>query len=212
MKIKIAIADDHVLFTKGLENILNSLAQLEVIKVFPDGASLLEGLGQSLPDILLLDIQMPGKPGDQLAGIIARKYPSVRMIALTGFDSALYVNNMMAQGVHGYVLKTSGEDILLEAIHKVYNGGSYIAESIQQKAAQQEQSVKRSMAMKSHLTPREKEILQLISEGLTSAEISSRLFLSLHTVINYRDNILLKLDVKNTALLIAKAMRMGLIN
>jgi DNA-binding NarL/FixJ family response regulator len=212
MKIKIAIADDHVLFTKGLENILNHIPSIEIVGIYTNGEELLKGLQQHLPDIVLLDIQMPGKTGDQVAGIITKKYPSVKMIALTGFDSALYVTNMMAQGVKGYVLKVSGEDILIEAINKVYHGETYIAESIRQKAWQQEQSVKRSMAMKSHLTPREKEILQLIAEGLTSAEISARLFLSNHTVINYRDNILLKLDVKNTALLIAKAMRLGLIN
>lgn len=212
MKIKVAIADDHALFTKGLENILHNLSFLEVVAVFTNGEELLKGFQQLLPDILLLDIQMPGKTGDQLAGVIAKKYPSVKMIALTGFDSALYVTSMMAQGVKGYVLKASGEEILIEAITKVYQGETYIAESIRLKALQQEQSVKRSMAMKSNLTPREKEILQLIAEGLTSAEISTRLFLSHHTVINYRDNILLKLDVKNTALLIAKAMRLGLIN
>jgi DNA-binding NarL/FixJ family response regulator len=212
MKIKIAIADDHALFTKGLENILNMSPSMEVVNVFSNGQTLLTGFQHSLPDILLLDIQMPGKTGDQLAGIISKKFPSIKMIALTGFDNALYVNSMMAQGVRGYVLKTSGEDVLIEAIKKVYNGDIYIAESIRQKAWQQEQSIKRSMSLKSYLTPREKEVLQLIAEGLTSTEISRKLYLSHHTIVNYRDNILLKMDVKNTALLIAKAMRLGLIN
>jgi len=160
--------------------------------------------------VLLLDIQLPGKTGDELAPIILRKYPGIRILTLTNFDSTLHVSNMLRQGVHGYLLKNAEEDVLIRAIETVYRGESFLEESMKDRLHRLDIRITRTVSTKSTLTPREKEILQLIVTGDTSQEIAEKLFLSLHTVENYRTSIMLKLDVKNVAALIRKALRTGL--
>lgn len=212
MNIKIAIADDHPMIIKGLQNILANYPHITLTATYPDGALLLEGLRQQVPDVLLLDIQLPGKTGDELAPIILKKYPGIRILTLTNFESTLHVNNMLRQGVHGYLLKNAEEDILIRAIETVYQGDSFLEDNMKEKLHRLDVRITKTVSSKSTLTPREKEILQLIVNGDTSQEIADKLFLSLHTVENYRTSIMLKLDVKNIAGLIAKALRTGMAN
>src|SRR5690606_11629375 len=125
--IRVAIVDDHPMIIGGLENILTRYPNIALTHTYNNGASLLNGLKENgAPDVLLLDIQLPDIPGDELTPLILRKYPNVRIIILTNFDSALYVNNMIRRGVHGYLLKTSEKDVLIKAIETVHNGDSYI--------------------------------------------------------------------------------------
>jgi DNA-binding NarL/FixJ family response regulator len=210
MQIKIAIADDHPMIIKGLQNMLANYPHITLTATYANGAVLLEGLRQDTPDVLLLDIQLPGKTGDELAPIILRKYPGIRILTLTNFDSTLHVSNMLRQGVHGYLLKNAEEDVLIRAIETVYRGESFLEESMKDRLHRLDIRITRTVSTKSTLTPREKEILQLIVTGDTSQEIAEKLFLSLHTVENYRTSIMLKLDVKNVAALIRKALRTGL--
>ncbi len=210
MNIRIAIADDHPMIIKGLKNTLSSYPNMELTGTYANGKELVKGLQEAEPDVLLLDIQMPGKNGDELAPVILRKYPNIRILTLTNFDSTLYVTNMLRHGVHGYLLKTTEEDVLIEAIETVYQGKEYIEPAMREKMQQLAIRINKTVTSKSALTPREKEILQLIVDGLTSPQIAEKLFLSLHTVENYRLSILLKMDVTNTAQLVKKALRHGL--
>jgi len=164
-----------------------------------------------MPDVLLLDIQLPDKPGDELTHLVLKKFPLIKIIALTNFNSVLHVNSMIANGAKGYLLKTTEEATLIKAIETIFQGGSFIEESLRDELRDFETGVKRMATLKTTLTPREKEILQLIADGLTGQEIASKLFISFKTVEYYRYNILLKLDCTNTALLIKKAMTMGLV-
>jgi DNA-binding NarL/FixJ family response regulator len=212
MQIKVAIADDHPLIIKGLQDTLATFPHILLTATYPNGDQLLEGLAQQIPDVLLLDIQLPGKTGDELAPIILAEYPELRILTLTHFDSTLHASNMLRQGVHGYLLKDADEDVLIRAIETVHQGGIFIEESMREKLYDLNIRITKAAGQKPILTPREKEVLLLIVDGLTSQEIAKKLSLSPNTVENSRSSIMLKLDAKNVAQLIKKALRTGIIS
>lgn len=204
--INVAIADDHSIVLNGLQKILALHTDIKVTDVYLNGDSLLEGLETKQPDVLLLDIQMPGKNGIELAGIISKKFPDVKMIALTNVDILVQVKKMLQKGCLGYLLKDASPEILVEAIKTVHTGEQFLYESLSK------QLVNNFFSQNSkQLTRREKEILQLITEEHTNQEIADKLFLSLRTVENHRNNLLQKLDVKNTAGLVKIAIQEGLV-
>ena len=211
-KIKLAIADDHPLVINGLRHILNNCPDMEITGSYNNGAELLAGIASNEPDVLLLDVQMPGQTGDELAVIISAQYPLVRMLALTNLDNVYYIKNMMRSGVHGYILKTTREEILLEAIRTVYGGDQYLEPVLKEKVLIDALQAKKDFAAAPILSRREKEVLQYIATNLTSQQIADKLFVSKRTIDNHRLNLMLKLDVKNGAALIKKAIQLGLIN
>jgi len=208
--IRIAIADDHPMMIQGLAHVLLRYPHIRLAGTFLNGTELLAGLEEGTPDVLLLDIQLPGKTGDELAPLILKKYPELKILTLTNFDSTLYANNMMKHGVHGYLLKTADEKVLIKAIETVFHGDIFIEESMRSRMQQIDHKIRKAVSSKSSLTPREKEILQLLVNGDTCPEIAEKLYLSTGTVENYRVSILLKLDAKNTAALVSKALKLGL--
>ncbi len=210
--ISIAIADDHPVVIKGIQTMLANYTHIHLTGTYTNPEELLLGLSCDLPDILLLDIQFPGKTGDELTPVILKKYPVLKIIALTNFNSILYVNSMLRNGAQGYLLKTTEEDILIKAIETVCEkGGIYLEPSLKEELREFEYNKRRATSLKTSLTPREKEILQLITDGYTGQEIAQTLFISFSTVEHDRNNILLKMDAKNTAALIKKAMTLGLV-
>ncbi len=210
MHITISIADDHPMIIDGLQNILPHYPNIVLKGSYKNGTSLLAGLEHYLPDVLLLDIQMPDITGDELTPILLKKYPDLKILVLTNFESALYANNMFKRGAHGYLLKTAENITLISAIEKVYQGEQFVEERMQEKIRQMNIREKNASFSKSTLTPRESEILQLLVNGYTAPQIAETCFLSLRTVVNYRTSIMLKLDVNNTAMLVKKALTMGL--
>lgn len=211
-KISIAIADDHPMIIDGLKNMLRDFPHMRLSGAYRNGSELLAGLEKGpLPDVVILDIQMPDQNGEELAQVISKKYPDIKMMTLTNFDSPAYLAAMTRQGVLGYLLKTTEKNTLAAAIEAVYAGNEYIEPALKEKMDMLSFRANRIAVAKIRLTEREKEVLPLIIEGLTDKEIAARLFLSLYTAKNYRTNLLLKLDVKNTAGLIRKAMQLGLV-
>lgn len=204
--ITIAFADDHLIVIKGLQNILASIPDIEIVGTYQNGIELLEGLAQTQPDVLLLDIQMPGMTGIELSAVIQKKYSSVKVIALTNVDIPVQVKKMLQQGAMGYLLKDASPEIIIEAIRTVHAGEQYIQASISKRLVSNIISPE-----KKQLTKREKEVLKLITEELTNQQIADQLFLSLRTVENHRNNLLQKLDVKNTAGLVKVAIQEGLV-
>lgn len=205
--IRIAIADDHALVINGLQKIFSTSPHMEIIGTYMNGDQLLSGLQQQLPDILLLDIQMPGKDGIELAGIVHKQYPDVKMIALTNIEILHQVRKMMKQGCMGYLLKDVDAPTLFSAVQRVYNGEMVMHDKIKTELASQLMSNSQPQQM----TRREIEILQLIAQEYTNTEIAGKLFISPATVENHRNRMLQKLGVKNTAGLIKKGMEQGLI-
>lgn len=210
--ISVAIADDHPLVLSGLQSVLKQYEHIDLIDSYKNGATLLEGLSRRTPDVLLLDIQMPDKTADKLVPLILSRHVNIKIVILTNFDSSLYINNMFKLGIHGYLLKNAEEKELIEAIETVYGGNTYIEIALKEKMGLLEGKIVKSVFTKTSLTPREKEILRHIGDGKTNQEIADTLFLSIRTIENYRLNIQLKLGAKNTAVLIRKAMQLGLLD
>ena len=208
--IQIGIADDHPMVITGIRNMLAGNEDIAIIATYTDGIALMNGLADNQPDVLLLDIQLPGKTGDELAPLLTKKYPDMKILVLTNFDSTLHVQHMLRHGVLGYLLKTTDRDTLIAAIGNVYLGKEFIQKSLREKMESVGVRIKREVSTKSNLTPREREILQCIVNGDNSQEIADKLFLSVRTVDNYRFNILLKMDAKNIAVLVRKALESGL--
>lgn len=209
--ISIAIADDHPITVDGLKLMLSNQKDMRLVATYPDGNRLLEGLEQQTPDILLLDIKMPGIPGEEVAKLIAKKFPDIRIIALSYLDSVYYVRTMMKSGVSGYLSKNCSNETLIRAIRQVYNGEQYVEDFLKEKILQSALSNKKENRDHVRLTRREKDVLQLLASNFNSQQIADRLFLSKRTVENHRFSLLIKLGVKNSAALVKRAIEMNLL-
>lgn len=181
---------------------------------YDNGKDLLAGLILHQPDILLLDIQLPDITGEELAVIIRRAYPAIKIIAVTGFNTAEHARLMLDKGVSGYILKNTDEYKLNEAIQRVCQGGRYIDPLVQEKILNDLYGAENtgSLGYKPVLTKREKEILNLIMEELTSQQMADRLQLSLRTVENHRVSLMQKLNAKNIAGIVKRAFQLGLVH
>lgn len=206
--IQLAITDDQVIILNGLQKILADVQNIRITGVYNNGDELLEGIAKEQPDVLLLDIQMPGKSGIELAAIITKQYRNIKIIALTNIDVVAQIKKILQQGVMGYLLKDASPETIINAIETVYGGEQYIQEQLRQLLL----SSLSASNSKQIVTRREKEILQLIVDEFTNQEIADKLFLSLRTVENHRNNLLQKLDVKNTAGLVKIAIQEGLVS
>ena len=207
MSLKLAIADDHPIVVNGIRNILRDAPHITITDIYNNGQSLLNGIKEKQPDVLLLDMQMPDMNGPELATIILKSYPQVRILILSSTDVLLMVKKMLKLGCMGYILKDSDDVTILKAIETVQNGGQFLSPLLQQQLVEDMFGGKKK---NNHLTRREKEILQLIVNEHTNQEIADKLFISLHTVENHRISLLHKLEVKNTAGLVKIALETGL--
>jgi DNA-binding NarL/FixJ family response regulator len=205
--INIAIIDDQVIILNGIQKILADEKHIHISGVYSNGDALLESFEILLPDVLLLDIHMPGKSGVELASIISKKYPSVKIIVLTNADVVNQMKQMLQKGCLGYLLKDVTPEILVKAIETVYAGEQFLQDELKVQLLNNLSGENKQQQM----TRREKEILKMIAEENTNSEIAVKLFLSLRTVENHRNNLLQKLNVKNTAGLVKIAINEGLV-
>lgn len=204
MRAGIFIVDDHYLVIEGIRSLLHDEKHIDWMGHATHAASCLEFLKLHQPDIILMDVSLPDKNGTDLCKEVKQLYPAIRILGLSTFNQQLIIRNMMNNGASGYVLKNVTKEELLDAIDTVLKGDTYFSEE----AAD---ALKGSDAQQPLITRREKEVLQLIAEGLTNAEIAEKLFISIPTVNTHRKSILEKFEVKNTATLIGKAIKLGLI-
>ncbi len=211
MNIKVAILDDHPLILQGLENILSATENISLTGTFQQGADLLDSFKTTVPDVLLLDIQMPEKSGDEWITDILQHSPEVNVIAFTNIDNLLYVYNMLKLGARGYLLKSAHPQYLMDSIRAVADNVVVIDNSLEEKYKEYLHTIKRETYLNPKLTEREKEVLQLIADGQSSKQIAETLFIGIRTVEFYRLNLLLKLDANNTAVLVKKAVKLGLV-
>ncbi len=209
--IKIALADDHPIVIEGISNLLRQHPHFEVIATFNTGASLLDGLGKITPDVLLLDIHFPDTTGNELVRTISKKYPDLRVLALTSVDNVYDIKDMMQHGCSGYLLKSSPLPMLVEAIETVHKGEQFVAPELKEQLLQSMLQGQQSKPAGLKLTQREQTLLKLLSEGKTNNEIAAELFLSHRTIENNRLSLYQKLGVRNTASLIKVALQQGLI-
>ncbi len=211
MNIRIAIADDHQMVINGIYTMLGDYPKISIIAAYGTGEALLKGLEEETPDVLLLDIQLPDKTGDKLAPVITRTYPEIRILTLTNFDSAFYARNMLYHGALGYLLKSTDRETLIEAIETVYNNKEYIEPAMRHQVAEKNLKMSRAQVQFPTISAREKEILQLLSDGYTTQKIMDTLYLSATTIDNYRSNLLIKFGAANTVALVKKAVQLGIV-
>lgn len=210
MTIKVAITDDHPIVANGLKKILDDFESIDVVAVYATGNDMLKQVGTSLPDVMLLDMNLPDLEGPDLARQLLKKFPSIKIIVLTSSDVTVQVKKMLQIGCQGYLLKDSDDKTIVQAIETVYNGGQFLSPIIQQQLVN-DMFKSKNQKQNTLLTRREKEVLQLITQEYTNQEIADKLFISLHTVDNHRSSLLQKLDAKNTAGLVKKAIENGLV-
>ena len=218
MKIKsvtVIIVDDHNLFTEGIKYLLADEKSIEIIGQAANGREFLDLLPETgVPDIVFMDINMPEMNGIEACQIATKKYPGINVIALSMNEEQEYYFQMIQAGAKGFVLKNAGREKLIESIHEVMSGSSYFPEDILRKIIFKfgtEDSVENKIEKKYGLTKREKEVLALLCQGFTNAEIGEKLFLSSKTVEGHRANLLSKTGTKNSAHLVMFAIKNGIL-
>jgi DNA-binding NarL/FixJ family response regulator len=205
--IEVLLVDDHRMVLEGLRVLLEPLEFVEVTGTCTTAAEALAAVQNHVPDVVLLDINLPDQNGVDLCLQLAQAYPRLRVLALTTLNEKSYVTRMMQNGAAGYVLKNASPEELAEAITRVHAGKKYFSDEVQELLLQPTPAAPELPV----LTRREKEVLALIADGLTSHDIAEKLFLSALTVETHRRNILTKFGVNNTASLIKQAAQYHLI-
>jgi DNA-binding NarL/FixJ family response regulator len=203
-EIQIAVIDDHDLFREGIKLVLNQIEGFNVVFDTSDGNKFVESLNQIRVDIALMDIEMPGINGIQTTQNALKVKPELKVIALTMFSDTGHYTQMIQAGVKGFLLKKTNKYELQQAITTVYQGGSYFSQEILKKLAYQYVN---HGSVNNNLTSRELEIMVMICQGLTTQEISDKLYISNKTVESHRSNIFIKSNVRNSAGLIVWAIK-----
>lgn len=211
-KIKIVIADDHRIFIDGIKALLKDINDIIITGDAENGEQLIEQVAIHKPDIVLTDIQMPVKNGIEATKEIIKRFPEIKVIALTMMNESVFIKKMLEAGAFAYILKTVDKDELINVIRKVAAGEKYFSVEITNQLINNFSGKSTSTPLSETLTKREKEILILIAEGLTDKEIAEKVFLSPLTIITHRKNILSKLGLRNKAELTRFAISHNLIS
>ncbi|MEO0339510.1 MAG: response regulator transcription factor [Bacteroidota bacterium] len=214
--IRLAIADDQLLFLKGLKLLLKSFEEIELIIEAHNGQELLDAIAQQEPDVVITDLRMPILDGLEATEQIKALYPNIKILLLSMYDDERLINHMMKVGANGYLLKNEEPEVLRKAIHAVVEKEFYFTDYVSKallKGMQRKNKEVRPWKAGDTLsiTKREMEVLQLICKQYTSAEIAEELVISIRTVENHRKSLMEKTDVKNTAGLIIFAIRNQLV-
>jgi DNA-binding NarL/FixJ family response regulator len=206
----IVLAEDHVLVREGIKKIIEALPGLKVVGEVGDGPELLALLPCLAVDMVILDISMPSLPGIEATREIKKSYPAVKVLILTMHKKQEYLNNAIAAGVDGYLLKEDAAKELLNAIDKIRQGLTYVSPLLSSDLANlYVRSRRQAAAAADPLSHREIEIIKMIAEGKSSKEIAEILFLSFRTIQNHRTKIMKKLNLKKNTDLVRYAIRKG---
>ena len=214
MTVRVVVVDDHTLVRQGIVGLLASQPDIDVVGQAGDAREAMAVIASVSPDVVLMDIAMPGQSGLDATREIRDRFPTVRVVVVTIHDREDYLFQALRAGAAGYVLKGAEVQDLLEAVRTAQRGEVYLFPSVAKKLVAD--YLRRSQAGEDRttydgLTDREREILGLIAQGLTTNAIATALFLSPHTVQSHRDHIMAKLDLHSKAALIKYAIAHGLI-
>lgn len=211
--VKVVIADDHMMFREGIRQRLESEPGFSVVGEAGNVEEALKVVEETRPDIVMLDIRMPGRSGIDAARQLRREWPAIKILVVSGYDFEQYVRALARIGIHGYLLKDSPQETLIEALREVAAGGVVlpprIASTVMRSYASDADN--RKIDQLWDLTVREIEILEYLFEGLRNAEIADRLRISARTVETHVSNIISKLGVQSRTEAVRKALDKGLI-
>ena len=209
MRLRIILVDYHEIVRLGLKTLLSRYPQFEVVADASDAREALDQVRRHEPDVVVMDIRLPGKNGVEATREITERYPNVKVIMLTSYADEDILFDAIAAGASGYVLKQIGSDDLVRALEQVGRGESLLDPAVTQKVFQRvrQNARKAEDAAFGALTEQELHILALVTEGMTNKEIAAKVYLSEKTVRNYVSSILSKLDVSSRAEAAAYAVR-----
>jgi DNA-binding NarL/FixJ family response regulator len=212
-KVKVLLVDDHPIVLSGLRNSLASYPQFKIVAEASDGTEALQKARETSPDVVLMDISLPGLNGIEATRVLRKEVPKANVLALTMHDNSEYVLEMIRAGAKGYVLKNTSPSELMQAIVAVHKGESFFSPGISRVLVDE---LKARPQRKKHihisgLTTREDEVLRLIAEGQRNKEIASRLSISVRTVETHREHIMRKLDIRTSAGLAKYAIVKGIV-
>lgn len=213
--IKVAIADDHKIFRKGVILSLRPYNNIKFVLEAENGDQLLEQLPVAQPDLILMDLRMPGKDGIETTKIVSQRFPNMRVIVLTMYEDERFVSHLMDNGANGYLLKNAEPQEIRRAIMDVYEKGFYLNSFVNKvllKKSHAKQKVVPSLNSEITLTDKEKDILKYICMEYTAAEIGQKMDLSVRTVEGIKDRLMERFGSKNTAGLVFFAVKNNLVD
>lgn len=214
MNIKILIADDHTLFREGIKALLSAYSDIEIVGEAADGREAIEKVKECSPDVVLLDIAMPGLGGLEATLELRNLYPKLKILILTQYDNREYVYRFLKAGVSGYVLKQAAGTELVSAIRSIYRGGTFLHPGVVPTVVEGYLGTIKLPEKEDPyevLTDREKQVLKLVAEGKTNKEVAEILDISVKTAMAHRANTMEKLGIHNKAELVKFAIQRGIV-
>jgi DNA-binding NarL/FixJ family response regulator len=206
MAIKVFIVDDHYMVIEGIHSLLQNEKNIEWMGHATNAASCIAFLQQQTPDVILMDINLPDKSGIDLCREVKENFPGIYILGLSTFNQQSFIEKMIGSGASGYVLKNATQEELMEGIETVMKGKQFL--SFDAALALRKPEINNNAPV---ITRREKEVLELIADGMTNNEIAQKLFISITTVDTHRKNLLAKFEAKNIASLIKVAVQQHMI-
>jgi DNA-binding NarL/FixJ family response regulator len=213
MTISLVLADDHPVVRRGMRTLLESQADFSIVGEAGDGLETVRLVERLQPDVLILDLMMPGLSGLEVLRIVRRRSSRTRVVVLSMHSSNAFIAEALRNDATGYVLKGSTEEDLILAVREAAAGKRFLSAPVTERAIEAYIEQTRTAPLDPHetLTPREREVLQLSAEGRTGPEIAARLHISHRTVENHRANLMRKLGLQNQSELVRYALRRGLL-
>lgn len=213
--INYIIADDHKIFREGLKYAISDDPKLSLVGEAENGKVLLKLLEKIKADVVLLDIKMPEMDGIETTMCLHEKYPHIKILMLTSFDDEHFIIHLLEHGANGYLLKNAEPDEIKKAIHTVYNNDYYFNHLVSKtmlKSITKDHNGNAKLKNTVNLNERELEVLKLVCQEMTNAEIAAEIFLSPRTIEGIRKTLIEKIGVRNTAGLVLYAIKNGIIS
>jgi RNA polymerase sigma factor (sigma-70 family) len=212
--LRILLADDHALVRAGVRALIGDMPGMEVVAETGDGLEALRLIGETKPDLALIDISMPGLNGLEVASRSAGEYPATRIVILSMHVNDEFVRRALVSRAAAYLLKNAGRGELHMALLAVVRGDTWLSAGVSRRIAEEYTRGARTLVDDAFevLTPRQREVLQLIAEGLSTKEIAHRLDLSVKTVETHRTALMERLDIHGVAGLVRYAVRVGIVH
>ncbi len=211
-KIRVLLVDDHAILRAGLRSLSATYDDIEVVGEASDGEEAIRKVRELDPDVIVMDVQMPGMNGLIATRYIMEEHPDARILMLTQYGNKEYVLPLLEAGAGGYVLKQAADTDFIKGIHAVYEGNSYLYPPIAKLVLDALMTGEDASDPERMLTPREREVLILVAEGYTNSEIADILFISPKTVDVHRTRMMNKLDLHSVAEIVRYAVRRHLID
>jgi len=208
------VADDHSVVRQGIRHVLEGAEEFTIVAEAENGNEVAELVAQSKPDVVVLDISMPGLSGIEVTAVLRKRFPKCRVLILSMYDNQEYVLEAVRSGAHGYLLKDTAADDLATAIRSIHSGEAFYSPPIAAKlaaAVKGDFSDKDDTGELASLTTREREVLRGIARGLTNKDIATQLGISPRTVETHRESLMRKLGIRHVAGLTKLALETGLI-